>query len=415
MLRQLLLFVCGIVLCSVSLFAQQGSLADAWLYPDSSLEGGKERRILFQGDFIQNASSLPNYFIGQVYQASFLDDEIKNTAFNRLRANNRLGLDAQASLAFSWQSKDIRYSLAAGHREFFAMSYTDDVFRLIFEGNSRFAGQKASLDKVNVRSFNYQFFQVGAEKNIRDTWRLGAQARILRAGRGIRMQSAGSLFTEANGEYLEYNGSLKLQHTINDTSKTLEHQGTGFALDLYSRMRIGKNILELTLGDLGALFYNTAKTYEADGTYRYEGIVITDIISPEATISTAPTADSIIARSGVSLQNKKLSMRLPVFLQAGYRIVSTGKLNHYVSLRYMLGPGYLPQLQYRNLYRLGKAVQLANTISIGGFGRLDHEIGALVQIRKKYVFTLQTQALEYLIAPRITSGHALRAALVATF
>jgi hypothetical protein len=387
--------------------AQNNSLEDLAFYSDSSIFGNPKLRVTLQGNYFLNASSIPNYFLGKaLYESAYLDDDIKQTAIARLKSRNRIGLEANAGLNVAFVKNDIRYSIGIGHKEFLSMKFTEDMFRLIFLGNKDFLDKTADVSNIRIKTFNYQYLSVGAEKKLSESLVAGASLNLLRGGRYLNFRTQrGDLFTEANGTYLDLNSDLNIQFAPNDTSKAFESNGLGTSLDLFFRTVKGKSLIEFSIQDLGFISWKEVKQYEGDSTFRYSGQEITDLLSPNSSLISDMSADSMAASVGIKSSVKNQWMWLPARINFSWRYSASEKMTHQVLLRHCFAPGYIPRLQYRNILALHKSFSLVNSVAYGGFGRGDYELGGLVRIQDFWLVSANLHLAEYVVMGKKSSGN----------
>lgn len=414
-LTRSILFLAGTIASFIAA-GQTSTLEDAAFYSDSTLFGSAKTRVSLFADYTFNGSSLPNYFVGKAYSGSFLDESIKNTAIDRLKKRNRLGMQANGGLKTSFVKNDIRYTVGIGHKEFFSMRYTGDLFRLVFQGNQQFLNQKADVSRVHVKTFNYQYLTLGAEKKVSETLVAGAAISFLRGGRYQNIKTKrGTFFTEEYGTYVELDSDIDIQTSPRDTTRTFESNGLGASLDLYARMVKGKAIIEFSALDLGFIRWKDILFYKGDSTFRYSGIDATDLFSPNSSLSTDFTADSIAQSVGLKTGSKNVFMFLPATLQVSWRQEISGRMSHQVSLRHTFAPGYIPRLAYRHFWYVKPSFAVVNTLAYGGFGRGDYEAGVLYKLKDKFMFTANLHVVEYLALGKHSSGNGFTAGVTALF
>ena len=375
--------------------------------------------VNLSGDFYVNSNSVTNKFMkALLYQGKFIDESMKDHESKRLKKGNRLGGDASLYLNGAFKTKKLTYVFGIGQRVFGGAHFPSDFFELALRGNAPFAGKDVNLSRTNVRYFDYQSLYVGAQKDLKDgKYTIGAALSLIRGGnyQSLQMKDA-TLYTEPYGQYVELNGDIKFSRYPYDTSGSfLKSHGKGAGVNLYFSMQHHKNRLNVEVRDLGFIQWNNIKTYSGDGTFRYNGVLIDNLLGGGSSIVNTITMDSIAQATGLTVETKNRTMALPTVFHVNYVMMPNKRFTRTVGMRYMLAPGYLPEVYLRSADFLGKGFVLLNTVSYGGYGRFDYEIGMMKKFKNSFVISANLFAFEYLVLPGKSSGHGLNVGLTKLF
>ncbi len=371
------------------------------------------------GDFYLNSNSLSNKFISSLlYKGNFIDEEMKDKNTKRLKKYNRLGVDEHVGIQGVYSTSKLNYVFGIDQRVFASAHFSDDLFEMVFRGNTSFAGKDANLKKTSIQVYDYQSLYVGVQKQLKEgKYTLGAAASFIRGGnyQGLKMKNT-SMYTEPSGQYIDLNGDINFSRYAYDSSASaLKSRGKGAAINLFFSMKNEKGRLNFEVRDLGFITWKNIKTYSGDSTFRYDGILINDILSTGTSIASDITVDSIAVETGIDIEYKNKTTFLPTIFHLNYIFSPNKRHSRTIGVRYMLSPGYIPRVYLREADFLGKGFTLVNTFSYGGFGRLDYEIGLLKKFKNSFIISANLFAFEYLVMPAKSSGHGLNIGLTKLF
>lgn len=162
-------------------------------------------------------------------------------------------------------------------------------------------------------------------------------------------------------------------------------------------------MLTAEVRDLGFVNWKNMDTYIGDKTYRYNGYNISDILQPNNIGDTSP--DKVFVDMDIEKQHVKRRTALPTKVQLGL----LQKINQNLALKadasYMFLPGYKPYLKAAAIFSAGNYFYFAPGIAVGGFGKINSQIGLVVTLGHSWSVQLNVMALEYLLARKTYSGH----------
>lgn len=376
--------------------------------------------INLSGDYSINSNSVTNRFLKSLlYRGDFIDEAMKDRESKRLKKSNRMGADESLCLQGVYKAKKMDYVFGIRQRAILGARFSSDLFEIIFRGNASYAGREADLGRTNIRFFDYQSIYGGVQKELKDgKYTIGASLALIRGGNyaAMKMKDA-TLYTEPSGQYVEYKGDLSFSRFVRDSSGSrslLKSHGIGAGLNLFFSMVHGKNRLNAEVRDIGFISWENVKNYYGDSTFRYNGVLLDDLLGNGSIVSTV-TVDSVAVSSGVKIQTKNTMMFLPATFHVNYVMVKNKKFARTAGIKYMLLPGYIPEVYIRGADFLGKGFTLVNTVSYGGFGRFDYELGAMKKFKNSFIISANLFAFEYLVLPGKSSGHGFNIGLTKIF
>ncbi len=332
-------FSITIILFTIPVFGQQ--TLPIWL--DST---EIKRELTWSGSGQIHSSHLGSDVSRTILFGGFISDEMKDNSFKLLRSNgmNRTGAILSSDLVYTdytinlFKKKQYGLVVLAGYQNYFAVSYSSDLFKLLANGNAELDG---SIDLTNTR-----FFQIGHQK-------LGFGVLDKKS----RSTFSVSLVNSAGFQTIDLVNGVFSQNANKDTTDVLLigsyagnslggfSNGLGAALDIDMRIPvlIGKNkiLIQLTAQNVGFVRYNRASfQYDVDTNYRYTGFTLNQIqnFSQNEAFSLADTLNLVRQSGGQTLW-------LPGFLQVA-KIVdrnSTNLFQSFFGLNVFTQIIYLPQ------------------------------------------------------------------------
>ena len=362
-----------------------------------------------------NSNALTNSFIkSYLYTNSYIDDNLKQQQVDRLKKSNSIGVDIKAGLYGQHKFNKIRVEAGLSYRDFSSAQFSSDAFKLIFYGNSMYSGQTASLDPMNVYNVNYQTLYMGVKKIVgkKQNVTLGARLGFVRGGRFQKVDSKNlSLYTATDGSYLRLNGKFDVAYTNDSTfSAVPTMNGGGLTSDYFFSIKGKRSVFAIELLDVGYIRWNNVTTYSGDGSYRYDGIEIANILGGNGIILDPINLSTFFESMGINKTVKDVTYMLPSTLHISYYRHLTPKVSVTGGVRQQFVHGYIPKVYGKLAYYLTKDFVLVPSLSYGGFGKADIELGIAKSFSNHVLISTNLMWFEYVAAPSKTSGHGMSVA-----
>ncbi len=379
--------------------------------------------VNISGNYFYNSNSVTNRFVNSLlYKGVFIDEAAKDNESKRLKKYNRFGLDENISINVKYKiGKEKSILFGVTQRVFAGAHFSNDMFELAFRGNAPFAGEDLNLKRTKLQFFDYQSVYLGIQKDFAEgKYTLGASAAFIRGGRyyGLKMKNT-SMYTEPTGQYINLNGDLDFSRTTSDSIPSpFQSHGLGAGLNLFFSMKNEKGRLNIEVRDIGFIQWRDLKNYSGNSNFQYNGILMTDIMTSGSSLASDVTLDSIATSMGIKVETKNEMMFLPTIFHVNFIFMPNKKFTRTIGLKYMLAPGYVPRVYIREADQIGqKGFTLVNTLSYGGFGRVDYELGGMLEFGRndKWIAALNLFAFEYLVLPGKSSGHGFNIGLTKLF
>lgn len=359
-----------------------------------------------------NSNALTNsFFKSYLYTKSYIDDDMKQQQVDRFKKSNTIGSDIKAGLYGQYKINSIRIEAGLSYRDFNSAQFSSDAFKLLFYGNSMYAGQTASLDPMSVYNVNYQTLYMGLKKTVgkKQNIQLGARLGFVRGGRLQKIRSSNiSLYTDNAGAYLTLNGKFDVAYTDDSVyTRVPNMHGGGLTSDYFFSIKGKRSEFAVELLDVGFIRWNDVSTFSGDGSYTYDGVQIDNLIGGNGIVLDPINFTTIFENMGVSKKIKDVTYMLPSTLHVSYYRHLSPKISVTGGVRQQFVLGYIPKVYGKLAYYVNKDFVLIPTLSYGGFGRADVELGIAKAFSDRLLVSANLMWFEYFAAPSTTSGHGM--------
>lgn len=367
------------------------------------------------GAFINsNAVTLPFSFTA--IENNFIDDDKKNSVSQKLKAKNAFEFNLSGELFYRFETDSFLFHGPALYSITFRMGsiqqikFPKDLFTLIFIGNAVFAGQTADISKTKALSYNFNQLRFGVQKALdaANNWRAGLGLSILTAKYGSAIQiDHGTLFTEQNGEYLDATYHFNYFTSDSSNSGKLQVDGIGASADFtlsYSGIDNNSTII-LYANDVGFIGWNKhSLLYSADSSLHFEGLQINDLFSPNDSSLLHINTDTILKKTGTSVEVTKHATLLPFEFSGVYVRAINEKWIASAGISYRPFPDTVPLIFIQPRYFFTPNVRGALQLGYGGTNkfRIGLEFDAVV-FKRIFVQVGSGNILGALIPKKTTS------------
>lgn len=371
--------------------------------------------VLVNAEAEYNSNAITNEFAKAFLFKQYLNNTYKNNVIKKLSGRNRFGLHQNYETGLWNRRKDKRnslntfYYIGIGYTENIFSNFTDDLFKIVFQGNKAYLGKTAVFDNFDYAQFNYQYIRIGFFKDtplINNKFSYSVNLSLLKGQKNIDAHiDYGNLYTQQEGEYIKFDCKYSFQQTDTSThNKLYSFNGTGSAMDIMLKYSFSEiNYLKFSVKNAGAIhWYNVSDNYMVDTSLYYDGFDIPNIFQIEDSMANGVSQDSII---GSLTQNgdKSYTSFIPLTLLAEYHR-NFNKTDLKVLLKYIFYPSYIPQLRVKINYMVSKNCLIGLNISGGGFGVIDFGLESKIHLGNGFIISCGTHNLDGLIFPAKATG-----------
>lgn len=252
-------------------------------FPEFDQSSGKQSVLALHGSILGGSDYLNMPFVKAYYNSGFLDQSLKEKAFDQLKNLNHLGVIF--GLGISYQKSGLskgpfhQIRLIAGHEDIVEAKFDEELFGLYFFGNKRYENIRAQFDNSSFDVLRYQYLKFGADRKI-GKWMASGQIGLA-FGQEMRELkiNKGSLFTAEGGKSLELDLELKSIFTDQENKSLLSIKGIGIVSD----WALGYQLNEVTkisvgINRLGFIRWNDQLTGEqVDTNYFFDGLAVNNL------------------------------------------------------------------------------------------------------------------------------------------
>lgn len=398
-----------ILLICTCLFAAKGLFAQTTPKDSTGLAGATLQQtsgvLYIYGNAVANSNSITGKVTNAFIKGGYIGDDVKNTTLDRLKTKNRLGFEMNYGATYVHYSKNttsnvIGYYLRYNQSLFLGSNFNENHYRLMFYGNSQFAGQT-----INISPFRYYMLgqrSVGGGlvlgKNKNSFW-VGADVVQGLSHTDIQATDM-SLTTATDGQMLELDGKLDFKQSARPTYNA----GYGFALNAQWFTDIkGKVYLNFMVDNLGMVFWNNkAQNFSRDTTFQFSGIDLVNVVQNDTAFS--QVTDSLSNALLPTERYGAYNTILPFFVKAvASKYFANGKLRLSAMVNYRYVPSYIPQGSIHATYFI-KWFSPSLAIMYGGYGGFNTGISLGFNLGKGYRFSAETLLNEGWLLPKSASG-----------
>ncbi|MGD1844731.1 MAG: DUF5723 family protein [Salibacteraceae bacterium] len=375
-----------------------------------------------RSEFFLNSDALDNdFFLAFLGNRDFIETSVKDRISDRLGSENRFGGELNTGLFFSGplaRGKGdnpfrLSYFIGLADRQHVHSIFSEDVFRLGFYGNKRFAGDTAKLGDFELHAYQYQQLQTGVHYD-------NGRGRILAAGlsflkgqgqQSIEVQQL-DLFTSETGDYLAADTRARVRQNDSSNTNLDAFNGLGASIDVMVQYqfnllevnRHGNGWLRLEVNDLGYLWWNDESLdYRVDSVYEFEGVVFDNLFDLNDSLLQSQNPSRIVD----DIENSQGRSSYRTLLPAQFRL--TFSQDHHRGFNFSMRIEQRLQAQFKTFvllkesYRLKPWFRVALMGGVGGYGR--YYAGAEAQLKfAHWELLLGSNSLEGVVLPKNSSG-----------
>jgi hypothetical protein len=350
-------------------------------------------------------------FFNKFIYGGKIERQDKEEAFQKLSNDNRLGGDltfgikVEIPLKKFFNKNNISLVLGIENWDHDDTKFSSDLFKLVFDGNKQFAGERIDIGNTNFNYYRVQQLNLGLikYKNFNGVLaKEGLSLNLIKAEESkIISITEGSILTEEYGREMEVD--LNYLYKASDTTKSgiSAFNGVGISIDLFTEF-ILKNGDKVFLGvnDLGFVRWNNNSIkISADSTFNFEGIVVNDIFNLNDSLINNISRDSIV--DDVSKENTKsaYTMSMPTSVNLNYTKVLSEKWKINMGIYHRVLSNYFPLISFNGYYYFNPKFVVRGHLSYGGYGKLNTGLAFSKAIKESFDIFIGTNNIEAFIKP----------------
>ena len=333
----------------------------------------RSNELVFSGVADYQSTSIGKDITKSFFYGGFIDDGMKGQTSARQQLINRFGVDLNGEIEYRSHKSNMfkdstnGFLLKYGFFNFSAIEYTEDVFDLLFYGNSAFIGDTAFLTGSRFDSYSFQKIGLGwFDKYSKSSFTLNViGVHNIFSGR----IENGSLYQSASIDSI----SLSLNAKYNQSNSNT-FCGFGLAVDIDYRFDMPKNnnekiYFQLLMRNLGVVCLPRVRSYSFKNNLNYASYSIDDLFNASTIFNDlegtlGPLSDSSSLRTDWKL--------LPALFQFTKLVDrnSVRKIQGFYGARAYLSSSFMPMFFSGIDYQPVKWYRIGLQASYGGFSNL---------------------------------------------
>lgn len=303
----------------------------------------------------------------------FIDEELKNENYNRLKNANNLGGEfEQTIISYSpniHPMKKDKYGLILSFSDnhFVSGNLSKDIFGLTFFGNSQYVGDTLDLSFASIKYQHYQklgfgLYDISTGSSVRISYVIGSK--------GFDFYTGDSYFlTHEPIDTLELN-LLGEGFSTKQFSPYMAFQGNGISLDInynffFENKKGNRQILNLKVNNVGGIFWNkNSSIYTVDSTSYFTGFDVKDFIGKDSLTEQWNFEDTI----GIAKKTGRFGEALPIEIEIQKLADLNGnKLQLIAGFKAIITTAYKPYFYAGVYYKPINQLLINSYLSYGGY------------------------------------------------
>jgi hypothetical protein len=363
-------------------------------------------------------NSVPAQFSNYFLFPGFIDQDVKNNAYNRLKTINRFGaefnygIDVILTPDSTWKANGQHFLVAFRSQAILGATFPEDAFKLVFGGNAAYAGQTANFSNTNLFSINYDVFELGyqvhSKKSIMSI-RIGAVKGNSFTNLDIK---DGSLYTNIHGSSIDltFDGKYVRSSASSNQFKASPSMGAMLSAE-FIQLYKEKWIFKESIQDLGFINWNTSTTVTAkDTSFQFTGVDLGSILDVNDT--TLIVGDSLQQKFLGSEVRQSQMEALPLRIQLEATRLFPNRWLGAFGFTYRHLVGYSPLVTATVGKGFGKGRSIRLMLAYGGFGTFQTGIRCVAFSNHHHSLSIGTMFNEGFLMPKSKSGAGIQLSYV---
>lgn len=321
-----------------------------------------------------------------------IEAETNKTTLNIEKLGKAINGDGEINQQFSvpllflgLNFKNNHFYFSASEKQPLSIYFTDDVLKIIKNGNAPYAGQTTEA-QLDMQLFHYGEYALGYSRDMLDKkLTVGATMKFLFGKGAIKADNIKlGVYTHPDGDYIDLSGTgglyfsgpfdnagntldeLQLNEDISATSYLTNHTNPGFAVDLGATYQVNPKInIAVSVTDLGSIKWEKQVSgYNLTGAFNWQGVDVSDGFTNQPNISEEllNLADSLGNSFTFNSDNSAFKTQLTTKLYMGGSL----QLNDMLNLSVVNRVSFHPTKNVSNMFMLSANANFGNILSLTG-------------------------------------------------
>jgi hypothetical protein len=370
--------ITSILILTFFSLSSQGQLDTA---SQSEKEWSPSYKIEAEFEANYGSTDLNNEFIDKLLFGGQITPELKDKVLKRTNNRNRFGVELNYEIKFTELTDTVfpslpayRYYIGFGSYTNLSASYTKDLYKLAFYGNTQFENETAQLGKSNFTSYRFEKITFGLMHQNEST-SFGISLIVGDQFSGFNFKQA-DLFTFTDGVdlSLEYDGKIRLSDR--ERRGFMAFSGAGIGIDFETL--VYKKMFRLKVTNLGVAFWkrNTSFSHTQE-TKEFDGVEISNVFSTSQE-EFLENANALLPE----MTDQGFVTLLPTIIELHKKTNPELQSQPIYGIRYKFFSNYLPQLYGGIQHQLSSKFVVRGDVTWGGYSGLRLGVGAFYHTKR---------------------------------
>jgi len=368
-------------------FILTGQNTAKWLYDTHT------PAMSFESTYFLGSPTVTNGFIDNYFTGTYLGPFVKTQAFKNLNPTNILGAHQDFKLScvvpVDKGGSTVAYYVGVENKNIIDMEFSDNLFKLFFDGNKQFAGDTVSVKDNHMNFLGYSQLKGGLVKKIitkrfQHTFMGVLAFNVGTSNLSTEIRNA-KFYTDNEGALLDTEIDMAYRAIKNKSDSKIKFaNGLGAGLDLYYNFKCDKgNNFSVALNDIG--FVRWLKPYssviEKDTSFVFEGIEIKEILDIDASTEDL-NKDSIKNKINELIDKRPYTTILPMTLQLYFYRELSKRIEVGAGLKHVFNTAHKPYYFVDAKFYLLPQLLFSPTLSYGGYSGFNAGLDVGLNIRQ---------------------------------
>ncbi|MEP7169629.1 MAG: DUF5723 family protein, partial [Bacteroidota bacterium] len=215
----------------------------------------------------------------------------------------------------------------------------------------------------------------------------------------------GSLFTQADGEYVDMNLHLEQKQSDSTHQSFGSSNGLGAAADIEFNLGVkNKYKIIFSAKDLGVIAWNKkSSSFEVDTNYHFEGVVVNNLF--DSLYLDLKSENDFKDGFKENKQSKSFTTVLPLRLNLSYeQTIKPDELTAELGIEYYFNSDFIPLAKLTTNYFFSSRFHAGIFLQYGGFGGFHGGVHFDKDFGKGFILAIGTAYLDGYIIPSSSAG-----------
>ncbi len=357
-----------------------------------------------------SSNSITNSFAKPFLFGGFIDSEMKSQVINALKGKNLVGFFYDWGVEFRANSKKYpRNNFFVSYEMFNLQQITFDssLFKLVFQGNSQFAGSSIELQNTGYLHESFQSIKFGfGRKSSGGKNSFDISLGIILANKidDINFENS-SFYTSSIGDSLILRGNAT--RLVSGQNNCLGVNGVGASVSARYSLKIDdKKEVDFSISNLGLVRWSSKTSYfYQPSDFVYSGFEVENIFEMSDSILKVDFNDSLQSYLNSNSTTKTVVRRSTAIVKLKYtHSFIKDKLYVFLGFDDFIFTDYKLKTILGLKYFINKSVDIQPFLSVGGYSNMSFGVAFGLKLKSQLEIKGNINYIDGLVFPGLKSG-----------